>query len=682
MRQQTLPTIGETFEFQRPVSVYKEMYSMDAPAQRTLNKHTSIFSSIVISFIIVATLGWFFYSLSNQVVGANVRSIAHHVLGVEEVLAAHGGVEVEVRDDGYSARYTGQSIPDPVVFKQGETKTINFTFKNTGTHTWNAGSSRYISGYTMAPRYHDSAFQGANWLDTRQTAKIAGVVVPGQTGALPLQITVQDDHPPGEYTEHFYLAADGHSWVDGGLFYIKIRVVAADSSVGVPSVEPPPVVTPETGVLGEQLGQNRRAASVRGGEVINIIALYENTGTESWNGYQFDTEGVSRSFVEDSWDSSSRILQSSRVVAPGETIRENFLIRAPAKKGTYTFRGVLNTGNATISEAVTVTVVVTEDAPGSQTPAPVIDNPDPTKPQPIVPSVPQLDAEPTIRVGILPTNGKPLESLYFVSHDDDYRVFKGAAEVGILKKDAVAEMTYAGGTYSFIGGSVAFRSPERIRLEPVSDESAVFELPGFVREVPWVGASTYNKYPGAFELQVGKNDGKLYVINETSIEHYVRGITETGDLAPEEFMKANLVAARTYAYINLGKYPYFDVMGSTQDQLYLGYSASEIRPHTVEATEETRGMMVVYDGSPVFTPYFGHSDGMTKKVGDVWGGSDRPWLQPVRAEYDDRDYDNMFGHGVGMSQHDASERAKAEGLNYVEILQYYYTGIEVERMYR
>lgn len=37
-----------------------------------------------------------------------------------------------------------------------------------------------------------------------------------------------------------------------------------------------------------------------------------------------------------------------------------------------------------------------------------------------------------------------------------------------------------------------------------------------------------------------------------------------------------------------------------------------------------------------------------------------------------------YGHGVGLSQHGANARAK-EGMNYIEILKFYYTGITVEQ---
>ena len=37
-----------------------------------------------------------------------------------------------------------------------------------------------------------------------------------------------------------------------------------------------------------------------------------------------------------------------------------------------------------------------------------------------------------------------------------------------------------------------------------------------------------------------------------------------------------------------------------------------------------------------------------------------------------------YGHGVGMSQYGADEMAK-KGMNYKEILQYYYNGTKIEK---
>jgi stage II sporulation protein D len=38
-----------------------------------------------------------------------------------------------------------------------------------------------------------------------------------------------------------------------------------------------------------------------------------------------------------------------------------------------------------------------------------------------------------------------------------------------------------------------------------------------------------------------------------------------------------------------------------------------------------------------------------------------------------------YGHGVGMSQYGANAMAR-KGLNYVDILKHYYTGVEIQKM--
>jgi stage II sporulation protein D len=41
----------------------------------------------------------------------------------------------------------------------------------------------------------------------------------------------------------------------------------------------------------------------------------------------------------------------------------------------------------------------------------------------------------------------------------------------------------------------------------------------------------------------------------------------------------------------------------------------------------------------------------------------------------------MNGHGVGMSNADAGQRASKDGWNYLQILKHYYTGVEVEKVF-
>ena len=170
------------------------------------------------------------------------------------------------------------------------------------------------------------------------------------------------------------------------------------------------------------------------------------------------------------------------------------------------------------------------------------------------------------------------------------------------------------------------------------------------------------------------------------------GIAETGNTTHPEYQKALLTAARTYAYYLIQcacKYGSFDVVPSTADQLFLGYVSELELPNIRQAANDTRGMMVTYDidSNPatqsdiVITPYFSNTDGRTRSWTEVWGGKAKPWLVSVEATYDKRDGKKMWGHGVGMSNRDAIIRAVEGKATWSEILQYYYTGVSVERIY-
>jgi peptidoglycan hydrolase-like amidase len=70
---------------------------------------------------------------------------------------------------------------------------------------------------------------------------------------------------------------------------------------------------------------------------------------------------------------------------------------------------------------------------------------------------------------------------------------------------------------------------------------------------------------------------------------------------------------------------------------------------------------------------------MTRGWRTVWGGKDKPWLQPVSTVYDAGK--KMLGHGVGMSTLDAKARVQKDGWTYSQVLTYYYTGILLQKVY-
>ena len=272
--------------------------------------------------------------------------------------------------------------------------------------------------------------------------------------------------------------------------------------------------------------------------------------------------------------------------------------------------------------------------------------------------IPRLSEEPKIRVGVW----KPQGPAQFVSFEDDYKIFDGDTEAGVLAKKYIGVLNYVDGVYSFNGAGINFTTNNFIRLEPMTNWRSVFTLYNYEHYVRWKGKDNFNKYRGALEYRVSEK-GIVYVINDVLFEDYTAGIAETSSGAPLEFIKANLVAARSYAYhtkedTNKHDSRYFDVVSTTGDQLYLVVVSEELMPRVVEAASSTRGMMITYDDKlsrrhTLAIPMAG------QKVIPVFGAGQKAVVGAGQANYDAGR--RKLGHSVGMSQRDCAIRAKKEG---------------------
>lgn len=287
-----------------------------------------------------------------------------------------------------------------------------------------------------------------------------------------------------------------------------------------------------------------------------------------------------------------------------------------------------------------------------------------------------LVSEPTIKVGIQKIK-TPVE---FVA-DFDYEVYAGEEVVAYLSAGTAVKMSYSKGKYFLQGKDIEYSGEKYLRFSPFSAE-AYYTLPNLVRKVSGIKRN-FNIYRGILEYRYAVGEKSPYIINELPLEQYVQGLAESANGAPEEYVKALMVAARSYAYVRIGPQPPadkkpFHVYGSTYDQLYLGYNSETLMPNMPLYAQATAGELVTYDSNPVTAPYFGRSNGQTKEW--IWGNKAAfPWIQSVECTYDKGK--KKSGHGVGMSQNDALSRASKDGWNYVQILKYYYKNIEVEKVY-
>ena len=132
------------------------------------------------------------------------------------------------------------------------------------------------------------------------------------------------------------------------------------------------------------------------------------------------------------------------------------------------------------------------------------------------------------------------------------------------------------------------------------------------------------------EFVVSANGNKLNAINVIDIEEYLRGVVpyEIGKLDESKFeaLKAQAVAARTYAYKHFGSRTSqgFDVYADTRDQVYKGlHSATDL---TDKAVRETQGVVMTYNGEFITAYYHSTCGGETEGV-VTWGRPDHPYLK-------------------------------------------------------
>jgi stage II sporulation protein D len=139
-------------------------------------------------------------------------------------------------------------------------------------------------------------------------------------------------------------------------------------------------------------------------------------------------------------------------------------------------------------------------------------------------------------------------------------------------------------------------------------------------------------YRGYFEVRSVK-EGTLTVVNVVHVEDYLRGVVPN-ELSPEAFpeaeaLKAQAVAARTYALKNRGEYAFkgYDICATAACQVYKG-RATEHRM-TDKAVEETRGTVATWQGSYIHSFYTSTCGGHTEDGENVLEEKARPYLRGV-----------------------------------------------------
>ncbi|MSP14532.1 MAG: SpoIID/LytB domain-containing protein [Chloroflexi bacterium] len=168
-------------------------------------------------------------------------------------------------------------------------------------------------------------------------------------------------------------------------------------------------------------------------------------------------------------------------------------------------------------------------------------------------------------------------------------------------------------------------------------------------------------------VRVLMTDGTIVRMN---MDEYLRGVipSEMPPNWPMEALKAQAVAARTYAATRRIS-PDADVDTTTRSQVWqpIHYDTTD------QAIRVTHGVAVRYNNNLISALFFASCPGHTRNSEDVFSNY-VAYLRGVACPHQGNGY---YGHGVGLCQQGSRDLA-LQGKNYLEIVHWYYTGVQVD----
>jgi stage II sporulation protein D len=180
--------------------------------------------------------------------------------------------------------------------------------------------------------------------------------------------------------------------------------------------------------------------------------------------------------------------------------------------------------------------------------------------------------------------------------------------------------------------------PFERRIVVIDDEGDQFTFDGPALTVMPATAETLlvdrQPYRSSVRLFINAR-GLLNVINELNFEEYLYGVVPS-EMGPSiydevEALKAQAVAARTYAFRNLRQFESegYDICPGPACQAYKGFAVEH--DLSTRAVRETAGLIVTTGGKPVDTLYSATCGGETSDVATMFPGRNDAHLKRVKC---------------------------------------------------
>ncbi|MBU0648020.1 SpoIID/LytB domain-containing protein [Patescibacteria group bacterium] len=545
----------------------------------------------------------------------------------------------------YDSKWKEQS--DYVTLKPGEKRDVWVEFANEGVATWYQNGDFAVHLGTANPVDRNSGFVDSSWLTSNRIIMEDLRITPLQKARF--KFSVKAPMQEGVYHEYFRPVVENVTWLrDEGVFWTFVVDNDADGQdEGVEENDDLIVEDDYAASLVEQTGEPYFVVGEE--ENVQLQVKYKNIGQTTWtrSGSTQVQLGTSNphdrnsGFVTSDWLNTHRIEMDQEQVTSGgyATFTFDVFPSEMVDVGTHKEHFALVVGDNWLADSEIYWNMVLSS--------------------------------------LVSSSAK-------ITADKSFDLVNGSSGhvIDILGAGEQVTVDYAGGNYRVKWPGESLVTADYVRME--GDRNTIFELQSYNDIKSWNSSLNDNLFRDTIEVRYSPNSSALWVINELSMEDYIAGVAETSDSSPKEFIKALMVAARSYAVrhvSNGGRHPenyadlYNSVGGNGDDQVYRGYGFELRNTQVGQAVKDTKGKVVTYDGKVALTPYFSRSDGRTRSFEEVWGSKNYPWCVSVPDPYNEGM--SLNGHGVGMSALGALRFAEEEGKTYDWILKYYYTGIDV-----
>jgi len=209
----------------------------------------------------------------------------------------------------------------------------------------------------------------------------------------------------------------------------------------------------------------------------------------------------------------------------------------------------------------------------------------------------------------------------------------------VLQPDVTYQLKAEDGYVKIYQGSTLLRTLTYVELTPASS-STYLELNG-------------RKYLGT--MKFNNETGKIRPYNTLDFETYLKGVVPSemgngwGTVGGLEALKAQAVAARTYAYKSIEK----TITDTQTHQVYGGYFPDYT--YSNAAVDGTKGQIATYNKNTISALYSSSNGGYIESNTGAWGSTLVPYLS---AKADKFDPVNAFSYSISIADLIAKLKAK------------------------